>query len=82
MRKTGNSPGWQGLDMSSGVPRWPSGTGLEQPQGGHRTRAVPTPCSGTAEEPQILGSVLGTSFQLRPGGAGVCPKLGKGLENP
>lgn len=35
---------------------------------------------GTAEGSQILGSVLGSSFQERPGGAGACPELGKGLE--
>ncbi|TRZ14987.1 hypothetical protein HGM15179_012131 [Zosterops borbonicus] len=50
-----------------------------------RMRTVPIPCAGTAEEPPVLGSGLGTSLQKQLGGTGVCPgkgtELGKGVEH-
>lgn len=39
VRKTGKT-GWQRLDTSPGVARWHHGTCLDQPQRGHRTRAL------------------------------------------
>lgn len=56
-------------------------SGLWQPWCGSRTRAVPITCAGTAEaSPGILGSVLGSSCQEGPLGAGACPEKGANLE--